>query len=159
MSGYITRSRWCWEYASPFRDAEGLTQGAIVLVQDRTEMRRAVELQREFIANASHELRTPVASLQATVDTLVDGAKDDPGARDRFLETLSRETVRLSSLLTNLLDLSRLEASGPVKKTWSTSPAHGKTCSRSPRRCSPRESSIFRPTFPRVWRCPRITPS
>lgn len=103
-------------HASPFRDAEGLTQGAIVLVQDRTEMRRAVKLQREFIANASHELRTPVASLQATVDTLVDGAKDDPEARDRFLETLSRETVRLSSLLTNLLDLSRLEASGPVKK-------------------------------------------
>jgi len=103
-------------HASPFRDAEGLPQGAIVLVQDRTEMRRAVELQREFIANASHELRTPVASLQATVDTLIDGAKDDPGARDRFLETLSRETARLSSLLTNLLDLSRLEATGPVKK-------------------------------------------
>ncbi len=111
-------------YASPFRDGEGHTQGAIVLIQDRTELRRIAELQRDFIANASHELRTPAAAIHATVETLLDGAKDDPAARDHFIAALARESERLTALTTNLLDLSRIEAaSGSPQATRLDLPA------------------------------------
>ncbi|MBI3947146.1 MAG: HAMP domain-containing protein [Armatimonadetes bacterium] len=99
-------------HVSPIRDAAGKARGAIVVLQDRTELSRVAELQRDFVANVSHELRTPIASIHATAETLVNGAKDDPAVRDRFLDTLARECQRLSALLRDLLDLSRLEARG-----------------------------------------------
>ncbi len=97
-------------HASPFHDAEGATQGAVVVLQDRTEMRRFADLQRDFIANASHELRTPAAALQAGIQTLQEGAVEDEATRRRFLGLLARDAERLSSLLGDLLDLSRLDA-------------------------------------------------
>jgi signal transduction histidine kinase len=84
--------------------------GAVVVVaHDRTAARQIERVRRDFVANASHELKTPVASIQALAETLAHAAADDPAARERFLQRLEQEAVRLARLVGDLLDLSRLE--------------------------------------------------
>jgi two-component system, OmpR family, sensor histidine kinase SenX3 len=84
--------------------------GAVVAVaRDRTAERQVERVRRDFVANASHELKTPVASIQALAETLRFSAANDPVARERFLERLEQEAVRLARLVGDLLDLSRLE--------------------------------------------------
>jgi two-component system sensor histidine kinase SenX3 len=84
--------------------------GAVVAVaRDRTAARQVERVRRDFVANASHELKTPVASIQAIAETLRHAAADDPEARARFLERLELEAIRLTRLVGDLLDLSRLE--------------------------------------------------
>lgn len=77
-------------------------------------IRREVEIRREFLANASHELRTPVASLRAMVGALQSGGVDDPEAARRFLDTMDSEAGRLSQLLNDLLSISALD-SGKIR--------------------------------------------
>jgi two-component system phosphate regulon sensor histidine kinase PhoR len=81
----------------------------LLVVRDVTEARRLTAIRRDFVANASHELKTPVASIRAAAETLRDGAIDDPPAARRFTEQLEREAVRMSRIVADLLDLSRLE--------------------------------------------------
>ncbi|MCA1665454.1 MAG: HAMP domain-containing protein, partial [Myxococcales bacterium] len=83
---------------------------AVVVLIDVTEPRRLEKLRREFVANASHELRTPVAAIVGVAETLAAGAADDPEARSSFLEILMRHAQRLSRLTADLLDIARLEA-------------------------------------------------
>ncbi|MCP4514992.1 MAG: cell wall metabolism sensor histidine kinase WalK, partial [Delftia sp.] len=73
-------------------------------------LRAARQMQVDFVANVSHELRTPLTSVKGTVETLRDGAVDDPEVRDRFLETVERETDRLIRLVNDLLILSRADS-------------------------------------------------
>lgn len=88
----------------------GQGHGAVIVLHDLTEIRRLENIRRDFVANVSHELRTPIASLRAMSETLLMGAKDDPEASQQFLETMLKETERLSSLLDDLLELARIEA-------------------------------------------------
>ena len=98
-------SRWLRATARPVGD-----DGSVLLVvSDVTESRRVDAIRRDFVANASHELKTPVASIRAAAETLRDGAIDDPVAADRFTEQLEREALRLARIVSDLLDLSRLE--------------------------------------------------
>ncbi|MGZ3429985.1 MAG: ATP-binding protein, partial [Polyangia bacterium] len=83
---------------------------AVVVLIDVTEPKRLERLRREFVANASHELRTPVAAIVGVAETLAAGAADDPEARSSFLEILMRHAQRLSRLTADLLDIARLEA-------------------------------------------------
>jgi two-component system phosphate regulon sensor histidine kinase PhoR len=89
---------------------ESATPQAVVVLLDVTEPRRLERLRREFVANASHELRTPVAAIVGVAETLAAGAADDPDARASFLEILMRHAQRLSRLTSDLLDIARLEA-------------------------------------------------
>jgi two-component system sensor histidine kinase SenX3 len=82
----------------------------VLLVRDVTQPRRVEQLRRDFVANASHELKTPVASMLALSETLAT-AKDDPEALANFLRRLQLEATRLASLVQDLLALSRLEGS------------------------------------------------
>jgi two-component system phosphate regulon sensor histidine kinase PhoR len=82
---------------------------AVVVLIDVTEPKRLERLRREFVANASHELRTPVAAIVGVAETLAAGAADDPEARGSFLEILMRHAQRLSRLTADLLDIARLE--------------------------------------------------
>jgi two-component system phosphate regulon sensor histidine kinase PhoR len=85
--------------------------GAVVVVLlDVTEARRLERMRRDLVANASHELRTPVAAIVGAAETLADGAADDPKLRASFVDILQRHAQRLSRLTADLLDLSRLEA-------------------------------------------------
>jgi len=86
------------------------SEQAVVVVSDLSEPRRLERLRRDLVANASHELRTPVAAIVGVAETLADGAADDPEARASFIDILLRHALRLAALTRDLLDLSRLEA-------------------------------------------------
>ena len=96
--------------SAPLRSAVGNLDGAVAVLRDVTEMRRLEQVRTEFVANVSHELRTPLTAIKGFIETLLDGAVDDPATARRFLEIVRRETDRLVSLISDLLDLSRLES-------------------------------------------------
>jgi two-component system phosphate regulon sensor histidine kinase PhoR len=82
---------------------------ALVVFRDETEFHRLERTRVDFLANASHELRTPLASLSGFIETLRGHAKDDPGARDRFLGIMQAQADRMRRLINDLLSLSRIE--------------------------------------------------
>jgi two-component system, OmpR family, phosphate regulon sensor histidine kinase PhoR len=82
----------------------------LVLLQDVTELRRAETVRRDFVANVSHELKTPVASLKALVETLEAGALNDPECGPDFLRRMHVEVDGLAQLVAELLELARIEA-------------------------------------------------
>jgi signal transduction histidine kinase len=85
--------------------------GSVVLViRDVTETRRLDQVRRDFVANASHELKTPAASIQAAAETIRTAALEDISVIPRFAAQLERESGRLSRIVSDLLDLSRLES-------------------------------------------------
>jgi signal transduction histidine kinase len=90
--------------SAPLVDADGNRIGAIATVDDLSE-----RVEREFISNAAHELRTPLAAISSAVEVLQQGAKDVEEERDRFLEHIARESARLQRLARSLLVLARLE--------------------------------------------------
>jgi two-component system phosphate regulon sensor histidine kinase PhoR len=92
----------------PLPAREG-TRLALVLLRDETEVRRMELMRVDFLANASHELRTPLASLAGFIETLKGHARDDPRARDRFLDIMAAQADRMSRLVADLLSLSRIE--------------------------------------------------
>ncbi|MBY0229594.1 MAG: cell wall metabolism sensor histidine kinase WalK [Gemmataceae bacterium] len=85
-------------------------RGAVVVLHDTTELRRLERLRREFVANVSHELKTPLSVIKVCVETLLDGAMDDPAARVPFLERVARQGDRLHALILDLLSLARIES-------------------------------------------------
>ena len=97
-------------HCTPLRAEGGLTQGAVLLLSDVTEQKRLEEAQRRFVANASHEMRTPIAALKGLLELLEDGAKNDPAVRDDFVRTMQLEVDRLGRLVGDLLTLAQLEA-------------------------------------------------
>lgn len=90
--------------------AQGSTQGVLLTLHDRTEIRRLEETRKEFVTNASHELRSPLASIKAMVETLEDGAIKDPSVAADYLGRVHREVDRMTALVGDLLELSRLES-------------------------------------------------
>lgn len=95
--------------------------GRVLLLEDVTNVRKLEAVRRDFVANVSHELRTPVSVIRANAETLLSGAKDDPMIAGKLLDGLHRNAERLARILTDLLDLSRLDAGqyrldvGPVQ--------------------------------------------
>jgi two-component system, OmpR family, phosphate regulon sensor histidine kinase PhoR len=94
--------------ASPLAD-RGPTGRIVVTMTDITQRRRLEVLRRDFVANASHELKTPVAAVRALAETLLTALPDDPEAGRRFALRIAREAERLDALARDLLDLSRVE--------------------------------------------------
>ncbi|MHB8808581.1 MAG: ATP-binding protein [Desulfobulbaceae bacterium] len=95
--------------AVPLADEEGSPTGVLVVLNDQTRLHRLENLRRDFVANVSHELKTPVTSIQGYVETLLDGAVDNPEDARRFLETVARQASRLDAIIDDLLMLSRIE--------------------------------------------------
>ncbi len=96
--------------SSVFLDAQQRSQGTILVFHDVTRLRQLENTRREFVANVSHELRTPLSMIKGFVETLIDGAKDDPALCPRFLKTIEKHTDRLTYLIEDLLTISRLES-------------------------------------------------
>jgi two-component system sensor histidine kinase VicK len=84
----------------------------LVVVRDRTEEMRKEFAERDFVSNAAHELRNPLAGISGAIEVLQSGAKDDPVAREHFLNRLSADADRMSRLTQSLLTLARVEALG-----------------------------------------------
>jgi two-component system phosphate regulon sensor histidine kinase PhoR len=82
----------------------------LLLLRDTTEEKRSAATKRDFVANASHELRTPVAAIRGAAETLLSGALEQPEAARHFVEMVHRQAERLGRLTQDLLDLSRLES-------------------------------------------------
>jgi two-component system phosphate regulon sensor histidine kinase PhoR len=92
-------------YAAPLLRGE-----VLLLLRDVTDAKRAESTRRDFVANASHELRTPITAIRAAAETLLAGAMDDPASARTFVEIVARHAERLSRLTKDLLDLSRIES-------------------------------------------------
>lgn len=90
--------------------ATPLSNGTLVLVQDITGIRRLEKVRQDFIANISHELRTPIASLKALLETLHDGAINDKNVAEDFLQRMQVETDKLAQMVSELSELSRIES-------------------------------------------------
>jgi two-component system phosphate regulon sensor histidine kinase PhoR len=88
----------------------GDDEGLLVVFVDVTELRRLESLRRDFVANASHELRTPIAAVRSATETLRGGALDEPDAAIRFVDIIERNAQRLQTLLEDMLELSKLES-------------------------------------------------
>jgi two-component system phosphate regulon sensor histidine kinase PhoR len=89
---------------------QSLPGSTLLVLQDLTRMRRLEAIRRDFVSNVSHELRTPLASLKALTETLEEGALEDPPAARRFLLRMENEIDNLTQLVTELLELSRIES-------------------------------------------------
>jgi two-component system phosphate regulon sensor histidine kinase PhoR len=87
----------------------------LLFLRDLTEQRRLDQLRSDFIANASHEIKTPLASLVGFIATLQGPARDDEAARDRFLAIMAKQAERMSRLIDNLMSLSRVEMRAHLK--------------------------------------------
>ncbi|MBI2914561.1 MAG: PAS domain-containing protein [Firmicutes bacterium] len=101
-------------------DTRGAPRGAVAVLYDVTKLRRLEQVRSDFVLNVSHELRTPLTAVKGLLESLLDGAMQDPETARRFLSLAQRETDRMVALVGDLLDLARLEshntdiAMGPV---------------------------------------------
>ncbi|WP_022703837.1 ATP-binding protein [Pseudorhodobacter ferrugineus] len=96
-----------------------VAQGAICAFDDTSEQEQIGQMRRDFVANVSHELRSPLTALVGFIETLQGAARDDAMARTRFLEIMAREAGRMNRLVGDLLQLSRVEAQERVRPTVS----------------------------------------
>lgn len=95
--------------ASPIFEMKSVS-GCLLVIHDITEMRKLETMRRDFVANVSHELKTPLTSIKGFVETLLSGALSDKENSRHFLEVIRNHTDRLSSLIDDLLDLSHIES-------------------------------------------------
>ena len=108
--------RWLQINAATMSGADHRRLGTILVVHDLTRLKKLERTREEFVANVSHELRTPLSLIKGYVETLLDGAKDNPEVSVRFLQTIQRNSERLQFLIEDLLVISELE-SGRVTMT------------------------------------------
>lgn len=84
--------------------------GAVLVLRDVTEEAKYADMRRDFVAAASHELRTPISVIRAAAETLLDGAMDQPATARQFLDQIHRQSVSMEALIKDLLDLGKLES-------------------------------------------------
>ncbi len=102
-------SRFLQAHGTLLRDPDGTSLGALVVLNDVTRLRKLENVRRDFVANVSHELKTPITSIKGFVETLLEGEAMDEEERRRFLGIVSRQASRLHAIIEDLLRLSRIE--------------------------------------------------
>jgi two-component system phosphate regulon sensor histidine kinase PhoR len=98
--------------STPLHSADGASFGTLIVLNDITRLRRLEKVRRDFVANVSHELKTPVTSIKGFVETLLDGDSTDRENTERFLKIVVTHADRLTSIIEDLLTLARLESEG-----------------------------------------------
>jgi two-component system, OmpR family, phosphate regulon sensor histidine kinase PhoR len=98
------------------RDPGGASKGALLVINDVTQLRRLENMRSEFAANVSHEIKTPLTAIQGFVETLHQGAVDDPAEADRFLGIIRKHVRRLTTIIDDLMQLARLEQDGDSRR-------------------------------------------
>lgn len=98
-------------YSNPIVSSQRANEriGVVIIIADVTDMRKLEFMRKDFVANVSHELKTPLTSIRGFVETLKNGAVDNVAVRDKFLDIIDMETGRLSTLIEDLLVLSDIE--------------------------------------------------
>ena len=107
--------QWLSLSGTALHDADEQKMGVLIVLHDVTRLRRLENVRRDFVANVSHELKTPITSIKGFVETMLDGALSDKENAERFLQIISRQVNRLDAIIEDLLTLSRLEK-GPEAK-------------------------------------------
>jgi len=102
--------------AAPIKKGSAVT-GCLIVAHDMTEIRKLETMRTDFVANVSHELKTPLTSIKGFVETLLEGALDDKENAAHFLQIIREHTDRLNNLINDLLDLSYLESKGLAIQT------------------------------------------
>ncbi|MDK9865549.1 two-component system histidine kinase PnpS [Staphylococcus sp. IPLA37010] len=92
--------------------------GMVIVMHDITNLKKLENLRREFVANVSHELKTPTTSIKGFAETLLDGAKNDEQALNDFLQIISKESDRIETLVFDLLDLSHVEQQSEIETEY-----------------------------------------
>ena len=106
--------RWVQVNGAAILDENGRRHGTLLIFHDLTRLKQLESARKDFVANVSHELRTPLSLIKGYVETLLDGAKDNPELAKKFLGTIDRNAERLKLLIEDLLTISELE-SGRLK--------------------------------------------
>ena len=101
--------RYIFASCTPYLNQQGEVDGFVIVLQDVTKLTRLDNMRREFVANVSHELRTPLSSICSYSETLINGALEDSETAENFLRVIDSEAKRMSVLVTDLLELSRLD--------------------------------------------------
>ncbi|MBP2019470.1 two-component system sensor histidine kinase VicK [Symbiobacterium terraclitae] len=96
-------------YITPLKGESQQTAGTVIVFHDITELEKVEAMRREFVANVSHELKTPLTTVKSYVETLLDGAAEDPEVRTRFLRVVDAETERMARLVRDLLRLTHMD--------------------------------------------------
>src|SRR5882757_841515 len=102
--------RWLRVNAAVISNSAGEREGTILVFHDLTRLKQLERQREEFVANVSHELRTPLSLIKGYVETLLDGARDNPEVAERFLKIIARNAERLDLLIQDLLTISALES-------------------------------------------------
>jgi two-component system phosphate regulon sensor histidine kinase PhoR len=113
--------RWLEINAAAIFNGQGRRHGTVLVFHDLTRLKRLESARQEFVANVSHELRTPLSLIKGYVETLINGARDNPEVATKFLQTIDRNAERLKLLIEDLLTISELE-SGRIKLNLQTVP-------------------------------------
>ncbi len=103
------QERYLQAHAVKLRDARGGGVGTLVVLNDVTRLRKLENVRRDFVANVSHELKTPITSIKGFVETLQDGAINNPEDAGKFLGIIAKQSDRLNAIIEDLLALSRIE--------------------------------------------------
>ena len=111
--------RFLYVHGTVLRDAPRRPRRRLLVFHDVTELKRLESIRRDFVANVSHELKTPVTSIQGYVETLLDGAMNDSEEREKFLKIVAKHTERLHAILDDLLTLARVEQEGEKREICS----------------------------------------
>lgn len=96
-------------YSAPILGAGDVLKGIVLVFHDITELKKLEQMRKDFVANVSHELKTPITSIKGFSETLLDGAMEQKELREQFLTIILEESERLQNLIQELLDLSKIE--------------------------------------------------
>lgn len=111
LSLYIPEPMYLEAHGTRLFDDGGNAIGAVVVLSNVTRLKRLENIRRDFVANVSHELRTPITSIKGFIETLQDGALEEPDTARRFLDIIARQADRLKNIIEDLLSLSKIEQS------------------------------------------------
>jgi two-component system phosphate regulon sensor histidine kinase PhoR len=101
--------RWLHAKATLLRDEAGLKKGVVIAFNDITALKRLEQVRKDFVANVSHEIKTPLTAIKGFVETLQESGPEDEAQRAKFLSIIERQVGRLEALVDDLLTLSRIE--------------------------------------------------
>jgi two-component system phosphate regulon sensor histidine kinase PhoR len=107
-------------HGTSLRDADGRVMGALIVFHDITKLKQLESTRRDFVANVSHELKTPITSIKGFVETLLAGALNEPENAAKFLRIIAQQTDRLNEIINDLLSLSRIEQEAERRQIFLT---------------------------------------
>jgi len=115
------QERFLQVHGAVLQETKDNSESVLIVLNDITRLKKLENMRRDFVANVSHELKTPITTIKGFVETLRDGALQDKENADRFIDIILKNTERLNTIIEDLLTLSRIEAEGERKEielTW-----------------------------------------